>query len=96
MKTTVWYLLVICLIKVKEMVDYIFAHQLEVKTNDLKSKKMKPGGFQKVAKRWIIILNQMNEWTSIDHNNKSWLAQTRINFLSHLVENQKKSRYKII
>ena len=25
MKTTVWYLLVICLIKVKEMVNYIFA-----------------------------------------------------------------------
>ena len=28
MKTTVWYLLVICLIKVKEMVNYIFARLL--------------------------------------------------------------------
>ena len=28
MKTTVWYLLVICLIKVKEMVNYIFAGSL--------------------------------------------------------------------
>ena len=27
MKTTVWYLLVICLIKVKEMVNYIFAQE---------------------------------------------------------------------
>ena len=27
MKTTVWYLLVICLIKVKEMVNYIFANK---------------------------------------------------------------------
>ena len=53
------------------MVDYIFAHQLEVKTNDLKSKKMQPGGLQNVAESWSIILNQMNEWTTIDHNNKS-------------------------
>ena len=36
MKTTVWYLLVICLIKVKEMVNYIFAEM--DKTNKIQRK----------------------------------------------------------
>ena len=34
MKITVWYLLVICLIKVKEMVNYIFAKEKEGKEEE--------------------------------------------------------------
>ena len=35
MKITVWYLLVICLIKVKEMVNYIFATTTTITTTTI-------------------------------------------------------------
>ena len=61
MKTTVWYLLVICLIKVKEMVNYIFADQV-VKVEE-----------ERGPRRGIVKMDSLEVEGEVVYDRWSWL-----------------------
>ena len=64
MKTTVWYLLVICLIKVKEMVNYIFADSFTYQLKLWNS-------VETVKFGWICEI-QLKLWNSVEMMKISW------------------------